>query len=109
LARLWFARRGDHAIGNHTKDGTVRHVSEARDRQRSLPDAVGQIIVGGAFDVLPVVPPCVLDIVRDGFAQDIECRRGSLGCLCGGRTDGALTIRWKITETQAGRSHGHSI
>jgi len=57
--RLGRAQRGEDAGRIPAEDGSVRHVREARDRERSRTHAVREIAVGGAFDTMPVVPPWV--------------------------------------------------
>ena len=75
LTRLRCAQRGHNALGIPAKDGAVRHVGQACNRKRSRPHGVREVVVRGAFDVIPVLPPCVwtsteMDLRRTSSAAE---------------------------------------
>jgi hypothetical protein len=61
-ARLRRAQCGEDAGRIPAKDGTVRHVREARDRKRSRPHAVREIVAGGRLRCDPSRPAMRVDI-----------------------------------------------
>ena len=66
------------------EDGAVRYVREARNRQRSRPHAVREIVVGARLRGDPARPAKAMDIDGYGIAQHVECRGSGLGRLSGG-------------------------
>ena len=87
LARLRRAQRAEDPGRISAEDGTVRHVCEARDRQRSRPHAVCESVIGRRLRRNSARSAVRMDIDRDGFAQHIKRGRGGFGRLGGcGRT-----------------------
>src|SRR5271165_891964 len=58
LARLRCTHRGQNPLRIPAKDRAVRHVGRACDGKRSRM-AFPSSSFGGAFDVIPALPPCV--------------------------------------------------
>jgi len=83
-ARLWRTLRDEDAGCIPTKDGTVRHIRETRDRKRSRPQAVREIVAGGRLRRDSGRPAMCMDIDGDGFPQNVERGRSSCGRLGGG-------------------------
>ncbi len=83
-ARLGRAQRGEDAGRIPAEDGSVRHVREARDRERSRTHAVREIAVGGRLRHDAGRPAMGVDIDGDRFPQDVERGGGGLGRLGGG-------------------------
>jgi hypothetical protein len=87
LARLRRTQRGKHPGRIPPENGTVRHVCEARDRQRSRPHAVCEAVIGRRLRRYSGCSAMGMDIDRDGFAQHVERGGGGFGRLGGrGRT-----------------------
>ena len=59
FARFRRAQRRQRAGRVAAKDRAVGHVGKAGDRERSRAHALARSPFGGAFDVIPVVPPWV--------------------------------------------------
>ena len=83
LARLWRAQRAEDPGRISAEDGTVRHVCEAGDRQRSRPHAVRETVIGRRLRGNSARSAVRMDIDRDGFAQHIKRDRSGFGCLGG--------------------------
>jgi len=78
LTRLRGAHSREDAGRIPAENRTVRHVCEARHRQRSRSHAVHEIVIGGCLRGDPGRPAMCMHIDRDEFAEDAESRSG--GC-----------------------------
>ena len=84
LAGLWGAQRAEDPGRISAEDGRVRHVCEARDRQRSRSHAIYETIVGRRLRRYSGRSAMRVDIDGDGFAQHVERGGGGFGGLGGG-------------------------
>ena len=83
LPRLRRAYHTEDPGSISAKDGSVRHVCKARNRQRSRPHAVCESAVGRRLRHNSARSAVRMDINRDGFAQHVECDGGGF-CRLGG-------------------------
>jgi len=83
-ARLRRAQCGEDAGRIPAKDGTVRHVREARNRQRSRPHAGCETVIGRRLRRNPARTAMGMDIHGDRSSQHVERRGGGFGRLGGG-------------------------
>ena len=80
LPRPGRPHHGQRTLGISTEDGPVRHIGEARDRERSRPHVPGEITARRRLRGDSGLAAMGVNIDRDRCAQDLQRYRRNLGC-----------------------------